>query len=43
MLPWLKAQLAVLLTLWLQPSGKMEGTTQNATQNVTLHDFYCGN
>ncbi len=34
MLPWLKAQSAVLLTLWLQPSGRMEGETQNMMQNI---------
>ncbi len=45
MLPWLKAQSAVplTLTLWLQPSGKMEGMTQHTKQRVTMHNFYSGN
>jgi hypothetical protein len=40
MLLWLTAQLEIPSTLWLQPSGTMEGTTPNEMRKITLHDFY---
>jgi hypothetical protein len=43
MLPWLKAQSAVALNLWLQPSRRTDEKTQNKTHNIMLHDFYSGN
>jgi hypothetical protein len=40
MLPWLTTQSEIPSTLWLRPSGTMEGTTPNKTQKITLHNFY---
>jgi len=40
MLPWLKAQSQIPLTMWLRSSGKTSTTTQNGTPSATLHDFY---
>ena len=43
MLPWLKAQLQIPSTMWLQSSEKMDMTTPNRTPSATLLDFYGGN
>ncbi len=39
MLPWLKAQLQIPSTQWLQPSGKTDATIPKRTPNIMSADF----
>jgi hypothetical protein len=43
MIPWLKKQLQIPSTLWLQPSKSTDVKTLKKTLTITLHDFYANN
>ncbi len=42
-LPWLRAQLQIPSTLWLQPSKKTDKKTPKRTSRIALANFYGGN
>jgi hypothetical protein len=42
MVPWLKTQSQIPSTLWLWPSGKMDGKIPTRMLSATLADFYNG-